>query len=49
MICDLVNGLITVLIDDRLMNFEDGPQVVRSVNVLMAKVVENSDHSNIIG
>ncbi|XP_071830339.1 cytoskeleton-associated protein 5-like isoform X2 [Apostichopus japonicus] len=48
-ICDLVNGLITVLIDDRLMNFEDGPQVVRSVNVLMAKVVENSDHSNIIG
>ncbi|KAJ8023557.1 Cytoskeleton-associated protein 5 [Holothuria leucospilota] len=48
-LCDLVNGLITVLIDDRLMKFEDGPQVVRSVNVLMAKVVENSDHSNIIG
>ncbi|XP_071485290.1 cytoskeleton-associated protein 5-like [Diadema antillarum] len=48
-LCDLINGLITVLIDDRLMAFDEGPQVVRSVNVVMAKVVENADHNAAIG
>ncbi|XP_022089158.1 cytoskeleton-associated protein 5-like isoform X2 [Acanthaster planci] len=48
-LCDLLNGLITVLLDDRLMAFEGGPQVMRSVNVLLVKVVENADHSNTMG
>ncbi|XP_070564717.1 cytoskeleton-associated protein 5-like isoform X2 [Ptychodera flava] len=46
---DLLHGLITVLLDDRLVEFNDGPQVVRSVNVLVVKVVEKSDHNNILG
>ncbi|XP_077995152.1 cytoskeleton-associated protein 5-like isoform X5 [Glandiceps talaboti] len=47
---DLIHGLITVLLDDRMATeFEDGPQVVRSVNVLVVKVVEKSDHNNIMG
>ena len=48
-LCDLINGLITVLIDDRLMSFDDGPQVVRSFNIVMAKVVENSNHNAAMG
>ena len=48
-LCDLINGLITALIYDRLMSFDDGPQVVRSVNVLMVKVVENADPNNALG
>lgn len=48
-LCDLVNGLITVLIDDRVMKFDEGPQVVRSFNIVMAKVVENSNHNAGIG
>ena len=48
-LCDLINGLITALIDDRLMSFDDGTQVVRSVNILMVKVVENADPNNALG
>nr|XP_054761945.1 cytoskeleton-associated protein 5-like isoform X1 [Lytechinus pictus] len=48
-LCDLINGLITVLIDDRLMTFDDGPQVVRSFNIVMAKVVENANHNAAMG
>ncbi|XP_038047612.1 cytoskeleton-associated protein 5-like [Patiria miniata] len=48
-LCDLLNGLVTVLLDDRLMALEGGPQVMRSVNVLLVKVVENADHSNTMG
>ena len=46
---DLLNGLIMVLLDDRLMVLEGGPQVMRSVNVLLVKVVENADHSSTMG
>ena len=48
-LCDLLNGLVTVLLDDRLMALEGGPQVMRSVNVLLVKVVENADHTNTMG
>ncbi|XP_071956177.1 cytoskeleton-associated protein 5-A-like isoform X2 [Antedon mediterranea] len=45
-LCDLVNGLITVLIDNRLESFEEGPQVIRSINMLMVKVLDQSDPTN---
>ncbi|XP_033117139.1 cytoskeleton-associated protein 5-like isoform X3 [Anneissia japonica] len=45
-LCDLVNGLITVLIDNRLEAFDDGPQVIRSINMLMVKVLDQSDPTN---
>ncbi|XP_048241542.1 cytoskeleton-associated protein 5-like isoform X2 [Haliotis rufescens] len=46
---DVVNSLITILLDSRLMELEEGPQVVRSVNVTVVKIVEKTDHTSITG
>lgn len=46
---DLMTSLVTVLLDDRLMEVEDGPQVVRSVNLTVVKIVERADSTNIMG
>ena len=43
---DLMHRLVTMLLDNRLMKLDDGPQIVRSVNVLVVKIVEKSDQTN---
>ncbi|XP_055998398.1 cytoskeleton-associated protein 5-like isoform X2 [Ostrea edulis] len=43
---DLFNSLITILLDQRLSLLHDGPQVVRSVNVMIVKIMEKSDYTS---
>ncbi|XP_063800617.1 cytoskeleton-associated protein 5 isoform X2 [Pseudophryne corroboree] len=45
---DLMHGLITLMLDSRVEDLEEGQQVVRSVNLLVAKVLERSDQTNIL-
>ncbi|KAL4225289.1 Cytoskeleton associated protein 5 [Mactra antiquata] len=45
---ELIYNLVTMLLDNRLMELEEGPQVVRAVNVLVVKIVEKSDQTNIL-
>ncbi|KAK3102168.1 hypothetical protein FSP39_009299 [Pinctada imbricata] len=45
---DLVSNLLTLLLDSRLNNMEEGPQVIRLLNVMVIKIIENSDHTNIL-
>ncbi|XP_075694010.1 cytoskeleton-associated protein 5 isoform X2 [Rhinoderma darwinii] len=45
---DLMNGLIALMLDSRVEDLEEGQQVVRSVNLLVAKVLEKSDQTNIL-
>ena len=45
---DLFHVLITVLLDRRLMNLEEGPQIVRSVNVLVVNIVQRSDKTAVM-
>ncbi|NXU51845.1 CKAP5 protein, partial [Turnix velox] len=44
---DLMHGLITLLLDSRVEDLEEGVQVIRSVNLLVLKVLEKSDQTNI--
>lgn len=48
MLKDLVNSLITILLDNRLTSLEEGAQVIRTVNVMVVKIVEHADHTNIL-
>ncbi|KAJ7391010.1 hypothetical protein OS493_021030 [Desmophyllum pertusum] len=45
----LMQVLITVLSDDRLAGLEDGPQILRAINILMVKVIEMSDQTYVLG
>ncbi|ESO97492.1 hypothetical protein LOTGIDRAFT_228176 [Lottia gigantea] len=45
---DTLNSLVTILLDSRLMDLDEGPQVVRTVNVTVIKIVENADYTNIM-
>ena len=45
---DVVHNLLTIMLDSRLQELEDGAQVVRSVNIMIVKIVEKSDPSNIM-
>lgn len=45
---DLMHGLITLMLDGRMEDIEDGTQVIRSVNLLVIRVLENSDQTNVI-
>ncbi|CAH2325956.1 cytoskeleton-associated 5-like isoform X1 [Pelobates cultripes] len=45
---DLMHGLITLMLDTRVDELEEGQQVVRSVNLLVVKVLEKSDQTNIL-
>ncbi|XP_061533378.1 cytoskeleton-associated protein 5 isoform X2 [Phycodurus eques] len=45
---DLLHGLITLILDSRVEETEEGQQVIRSVNMLVVKVLEKSDQTNII-
>ncbi|XP_030586648.1 cytoskeleton-associated protein 5 isoform X3 [Archocentrus centrarchus] len=45
---DLMHGLITLMLDSRVEDIEDGTQVIRSVNLLVIRVLEKSDQTNMI-
>ncbi|NP_083713.2 cytoskeleton-associated protein 5 isoform 2 [Mus musculus] len=45
---DLMHGLITLMLDSRIEDLEEGQQVIRSVNLLVVKVLEKSDQTNIL-
>lgn len=45
---DLMHGLITLMLDSRVEDVEDGTQVIRSVNLLVIRVLEHSDNTNMI-
>ncbi|NXX94075.1 CKAP5 protein, partial [Centropus bengalensis] len=45
---DLMHGLITLLLDSRLEDLDDGEQVIRSVNLLVLRVLQKSDQTNIL-
>ncbi|XP_061466898.1 cytoskeleton-associated protein 5 isoform X2 [Rhineura floridana] len=45
---DLMHGLITLMLDSRVEDLEEGQQVIRSVNLLVVKVLEKSDQTNIL-
>uniref|UniRef100_A0A3B3UXH6 Cytoskeleton associated protein 5 n=1 Tax=Poecilia latipinna TaxID=48699 RepID=A0A3B3UXH6_9TELE len=44
---DLMHSLITLMLDIRVEDVEDGTQVIRSVNLLVIRVLEHSDQTNI--
>lgn len=43
---DLMHGLITMMLDGRVEDIEDGQQLIRSVNLLVIRVLEKSDQTN---
>ncbi|KAL7862680.1 hypothetical protein SRHO_G00116640 [Serrasalmus rhombeus] len=45
---DLMHGLITLMLDSRVEDIEDGQQLIRSVNLLVVRVLEKSDQTNIL-
>uniref|UniRef100_A0A673Z715 Cytoskeleton associated protein 5 n=1 Tax=Salmo trutta TaxID=8032 RepID=A0A673Z715_SALTR len=45
---DLVQGLVTVLLDPRIEESQEGQQLIRSVNMLLRRVFEASDQTNIL-
>lgn len=45
---DLMHGLITLMLDSRVEDIEDGQQLIRSVNLLVVRVLERSDQTNIL-
>lgn len=45
---DLMHGLITLMLDGRVEDIKDGQQVIRSVNLLVIRVLEKSDQTNMI-
>ncbi|XP_030056735.1 cytoskeleton-associated protein 5 isoform X2 [Microcaecilia unicolor] len=45
---DLMHGLITLMLDLRVEDLEEGQQIIRSVNLLVVKVLEKSDQTNIL-
>ncbi|XP_070200256.1 cytoskeleton-associated protein 5-like isoform X2 [Littorina saxatilis] len=46
---DVMTSLVTLMLDDRLMDIHDGPQVVRSVNLTVVRIVEHADCTNVMG
>ncbi|XP_053923572.1 cytoskeleton-associated protein 5 isoform X2 [Cuculus canorus] len=45
---DLVHSLITLMLDSRVEDLEEGEQVIRSINFLVLKVLKKSDQTNIL-
>ncbi|XP_024136735.1 cytoskeleton-associated protein 5 isoform X4 [Oryzias melastigma] len=45
---DLMHGLIMLMLDSRVEDIEEGTQVIRSVNLLVIRVLEKSDPTNLI-
>lgn len=45
---DLMHGLIMLMLDARVEDIKDGQQLIRSVNLLVIRVLEKSDQTNMI-
>ncbi|XP_074532873.1 cytoskeleton-associated protein 5 isoform X3 [Halichoeres trimaculatus] len=45
---DLMHGLVTLMLDSRVEDIEDGQQLIRSVNLLVIRVLGKSDQTNMI-
>ncbi|XP_029289078.1 cytoskeleton-associated protein 5 isoform X2 [Cottoperca gobio] len=45
---DLMHGLMTLMLDSRVEDMADGLQVIRSVNLLVTRVLEKSDQTNML-
>uniref|UniRef100_A0A3P8X5N1 Cytoskeleton associated protein 5 n=1 Tax=Cynoglossus semilaevis TaxID=244447 RepID=A0A3P8X5N1_CYNSE len=45
---DLMHGVIMLMLDSRVEDMEDGQQLIRSVNLMVIRVLEKSDQTNII-
>ncbi|RDD44949.1 Cytoskeleton-associated protein 5 [Trichoplax sp. H2] len=45
---DLISNLISLIPDERITHFGDGPQIIRALNVLMAKVLEKPNPNVIL-
>lgn len=48
MIKDIVQMLITILLDARLNTLEQGDQIIRSINTLTVKLIDKCDSTNVI-
>lgn len=48
MIKDIVQMLITILLDARLNTLEQGDQIIRSINTLTVKLIDKCDCTNVI-
>ena len=46
---ELVRAILTCLLDERLAALNEGPQILRTLNVLMVKMLENSDQTVAVG
>ncbi|XP_060931884.1 cytoskeleton-associated protein 5 isoform X3 [Limanda limanda] len=45
---DLMHGVITLMLDSRVEDMEDGQQLIKSTNVLVVRVLEKSHQTNMI-
>ncbi|XP_062245038.1 cytoskeleton-associated protein 5 isoform X2 [Platichthys flesus] len=45
---DLMHGVITLMLDSRVEDMEDGQQLIRSTNLLVIRVLEKSHQTNMI-
>ncbi|GAB6028698.1 hypothetical protein CHUAL_004522 [Chamberlinius hualienensis] len=45
---DLIHQLITILLDSRLPEFQNGRSLIRSINVLIIKIEETGDPTNVM-
>ena len=45
---DLLYNLLVVLLDTRLNGTDEGPNVIKSVNILVVKIVDKSDHTQVM-
>lgn len=45
---DLMHGLITLMLDGRVEDIKDCQQLIRSLNLLVIRVLEKSDQTNMI-
>ena len=46
---EVERDIMTYIIDERLLELEEAPQLIRSFNYLMMKICENSDKTAIFG
>ncbi|GFO33537.1 cytoskeleton-associated protein 5 [Plakobranchus ocellatus] len=44
---DLLNSLLSVLLDSRLEQLPEGPQLIRTANILAVKIINKSDPTNV--
>ncbi|XP_071387060.1 cytoskeleton-associated protein 5-like, partial [Centroberyx affinis] len=45
---DLVEGLLTVMLDPRLEELQDGRQIICSINILLGKIFEEAEHTSVL-